>query len=248
MSESQTHFGYRTVSAEEKDRLVDQVFRSVASRYDLMNDLMSFGVHRLWKRFTIGRLRPRSGEHMLDLAGGTGDMSKLLIEQLGADGGLVLADINAQMLRAGRDRLLDLGIVQGISYVQANAEALPFPANTFDGVVIAFGLRNMTHKEKGLREMQRITRPGGRVAVLEFSKLVVPLLQKIYDTYSFRLIPALGARVAADEASYRYLVESIRRHPDQEALKRMMLDSGFEQVDYYNLSAGIVALHMGLKL
>ena len=243
-----TDFGFEQIPASEKSRRVARVFESVAGRYDLMNDLMSLGVHRLWKRFAVGVAAVRRGERVLDLAGGTGDLTRQLSPRVGRDGTVVLADINEAMLRVGRDRLLDEGLAANVRCVRTDAEALCFPDNTFDCVLIAFGLRNVTDKDQALRAMQRVLRPGGRVLVLEFSKLVVPILQRAYDAYSFRLLPALGQVVAGDRGSYRYLVESIRRHPDQPTLQRMMEAAGFSRAQYFNLSGGIVALHGGYKL
>ena len=241
MSES-THFGYEQVPAGEKARRVRGVFDSVAGKYDLMNDLMSAGFHRLWKRFAIERSGVREGSRVLDLASGTGDLARQFARRAGASGCVIHTDINGAMLAAGRDRLLDKGIV--LPSVQCDAEALPFASRTFDCVSIAFGLRNVTHKERALAEMRRVLRPGGVALVLEFSR-VAPALAPAYDWYSFHVLPWLGKRVARDEASYRYLAESIRVHPDQEALKALMKDAGFDDVDYHNLTAGVVALHVG---
>ena len=241
MSES-THFGYEQVPAGEKARRVRGVFDSVAQNYDLMNDLMSGGMHRLWKRFAIERSGVREGSRVLDLASGTGDLARQFARRAGASGCVIHTDINGAMLAAGRDRLLDKGIV--LPSVQCDAEALPFASRTFDCVSIAFGLRNVTHKERALGEMRRVLRPGGVALVLEFSH-VAPALAPAYDWYSFHVLPWLGKRVARDEASYRYLAESIRVHPDQEALKALMKDAGFDDVDYHNLTAGVVALHVG---
>jgi demethylmenaquinone methyltransferase/2-methoxy-6-polyprenyl-1,4-benzoquinol methylase len=241
---SKTHFGYQTVDEEEKANKVAGVFHSVASRYDVMNDLMSAGMHRVWKAFTIGQARVRPGYKVLDIAGGTGDLAKAFARQAGERGEVWLTDINASMLRVGRDRLLDAGIVTPA--LQCDAERIPFPDNYFDVVSVAFGLRNMTHKEKALAEMRRVLKPGGRVLVLEFSKVWEPL-SKLYDVYSFRVLPWLGQRVAGDAESYRYLAESIRMHPDQETLKEIMERAGLEGVEYYNLSGGVVALHVASK-
>lgn len=241
---SDTHFGFQTVAEEEKAKKVGAVFHSVARRYDLMNDVMSAGLHRLWKRFTVEVSGVRPGSRVLDIAGGSGDMARLFAGKVGPQGQVILSDINASMLGVGRDRLMDAGLL--VPAVQCDAEKLPFPANQFDCVCVAFGLRNMTHKEIALREMQRVLRPGGRLLVLEFSQVWKPL-QAAYDAYSFKLLPLLGKVLANDEASYRYLAESIRMHPDQETLKQMMLDAGFGRVDYYNLTAGVVALHKGWK-
>lgn len=239
-----THFGYQTVSETEKSRKVRDVFHSVARRYDLMNDVMSGGMHRLWKRFTIEVSGVQAGDRVLDIAGGTGDLSRLFSRKIGSTGELVLTDINAAMLGIGRDRLLDEGIA--VPAVQCDAEKLPFPDNHFDCVCVAFGLRNMTHKEEALREMQRVLKPGGRLLVLEFSQVWKPLAP-LYDAYSFKLLPLMGKLLARDAESYQYLAESIRMHPDQETLRQMMLDAGLAQVDFYNLAAGIVALHKGWK-
>ncbi|MCF6219242.1 MAG: bifunctional demethylmenaquinone methyltransferase/2-methoxy-6-polyprenyl-1,4-benzoquinol methylase UbiE [Gammaproteobacteria bacterium] len=243
-----THFGFQQVATEEKAGKVAEVFHSVASNYDVMNDVMSFGVHRLWKRYTIDMARARPGNRVLDLAGGTGDLSKKFAKQVGPTGEVVLSDINSSMLGQGRIRLTDEGVLDNIRYVQANAEALPFPDNHFDVITIAFGLRNVTDKAKALASMYRVLKPAGRLLVLEFSKPVVPGLAPIYDTYSFKILPKMGKMIAGDEESYRYLAESIRVHPDQETLKQMMTEVGFERVDYHNLSGGIVALHRGYKL
>lgn len=242
-----THFGFRTVAKEKKESMVADVFHSVAAKYDLMNDLMSFGVHRIWKRFTIGCSGVRRGQRVLDLAGGTGDLTAKFSRLVGEQGEVVLADINESMLRMGREKLRDKGIVGNVSYVQANAEALPFPDNYFDCITISFGLRNVTEKEKALRSMFRVLKPGGRLLVLEFSKPILEPLSKAYDAYSFHILPKIGELVAQDSESYRYLAESIRMHPDQETLKSMMVDAGFENVTYSNLTGGIVALHRGFK-
>jgi demethylmenaquinone methyltransferase/2-methoxy-6-polyprenyl-1,4-benzoquinol methylase len=242
-----THFGFKEVPLTDKSRRVADVFHSVASKYDVMNDLMSFGMHRLWKRFTIAQAQARSGQIILDLAGGTGDLTKAFAKKVGQSGLVILADINEKMLQRGRERLTDAGLTSNIRYVQADAESLPFPNNYFDCITIAFGLRNVTDKLAALRSMYRVLKPGGKLLVLEFSKPVLPLLNTLYDKYSFHLIPKLGAWVSGDEASYQYLVESIRMHPDQQTLATMMSDSGFEDVEFHNLSAGIVALHQGYK-
>lgn len=242
-----THFGFTDVPIQEKAARVADVFHSVASKYDLMNDLMSFGLHRLWKRFAIGQAAVRPGNHVLDIAGGTGDLTREFSRLVGKTGQVVLADINEKMLQHGRDRLTDQGIVGNICYVQADAEQLPFPENYFDCVSIAFGLRNVTDKMAALRSMYRVLKPGGKVLVLEFSKPVLPLLGKLYDAYSFNLIPKLGGWVSGDAASYQYLVESIRMHPDQDTLKNMLETCGFEDVEFFNLTGGIVALHKGFK-
>ncbi|MFO6299775.1 bifunctional demethylmenaquinone methyltransferase/2-methoxy-6-polyprenyl-1,4-benzoquinol methylase UbiE [Rahnella selenatireducens] len=242
-----THFGFRTVAKDEKQEMVAEVFHSVAAKYDLMNDLMSFGIHRIWKRFTIDCSGVRQGQRVLDLAGGTGDLTAKFSRLVGEKGEVVLADINDSMLKMGREKLRNLGIVGNVNYVQANAEALPFPDNYFDCITISFGLRNVTEKEKALRSMFRVLKPGGRLLVLEFSKPLLKPLSKAYDTYSFHILPRIGELVAQDAESYRYLAESIRMHPDQETLKGMMADAGFENVTYHNLTGGIVALHRGFK-
>lgn len=239
-----THFGFQSVPETEKARKVGAVFHSVAKRYDLMNDIMSAGMHRLWKRFTIEVSGVKRGDRVLDIAGGTGDLSRLFANKIGETGELVLTDINASMLGIGRDRLVDEGIATPA--VQCDAEKLPFPDQHFDCVCVAFGLRNMTHKERALEEMQRVLKPGGRLLVLEFSKAWKPLAP-LYDAYSFKLLPLMGKFFARDADSYQYLAESIRMHPDQETLRQMMLNVGFAKVDYYNLAAGIVALHKGWK-
>jgi len=242
-----THFGYQKVNVEEKAGKVAEVFHSVADQYDVMNDLMSLGIHRLWKRYTIELSGVRSGQKVLDIAGGTGDLAARFSSLVGKDGRVILSDINASMLYNGRSRLIDKGIVDNVDFVQADAQHLPFPDNSFDCITIAFGLRNVTDKDMALRSMYRILKPGGRLLVLEFSKPVAPGLKSIYDLYSFKVLPFMGKLVANDEASYRYLAESIRMHPDQGTLKNMMTDAGFEQCDYYNLTGGIVALHRGYK-
>lgn len=243
-----THFGFEEVPAEAKADRVAEVFHSVANRYDLMNDLMSFGVHRLWKRFTMELCPARSGHSVLDLAGGTGDLALQLSRKVGPAGLVVLADINGSMLVQGRARLLDEGIADNVEYVQADAEALPFADNSFDCVTIAFGLRNVTDKERALGSMLRVLKPGGCLLILEFSKPVLPWLEKLYDLYSFNVIPRLGRWVTGDAASYRYLVESIRMHPDQETLRRMMDAQGYGRTEFFNLTGGVVALHRGYKL
>ncbi|RIK97459.1 MAG: bifunctional demethylmenaquinone methyltransferase/2-methoxy-6-polyprenyl-1,4-benzoquinol methylase UbiE [Burkholderiales bacterium] len=242
---STTHFGFQEIDEREKVRRVAGVFHSVATRYDLMNDLMSGGLHRLWKAFTIGQANVRPGMRVLDVAGGTADLSRAFARRLHGRGEVWLTDINGSMLGIGRDRMIDDGLLQPA--VQCDAEALPFPDGHFDLVSVAFGLRNMTHKERALAEMHRVLRSGGRLLVLEFSR-VRKELAPLYDRYSFDVLPWLGARVAGDEASYRYLAESIRMHPDQETLKKMMEDAGFSRVRYYNLTAGVVALHEGTRL
>ena len=245
--DTSTHFGYKTVDAKEKAGLVAGVFHSVAAKYDLMNDLMSAGVHRLWKRFTIELSGVRPGQRVLDIAGGTGDLAAKFSRLVGSEGTVVLADINASMLAVGRDKLINHGFVGNIDYVQADAEKLPFPDNYFDCITIAFGLRNVTDKDAALRSMQRVLKPGGRLLVLEFSKPQHAALGKLYDTYSFRVLPLMGKLVANDADSYRYLAESIRMHPDQETLKGMMEQAGFARCEFYNMTGGIVALHRGIK-
>ncbi|GAA6143429.1 bifunctional demethylmenaquinone methyltransferase/2-methoxy-6-polyprenyl-1,4-benzoquinol methylase UbiE [Hydrogenophaga sp. 5NK40-0174] len=239
-----THFGYETVDEKDKARRVRGVFDSVASRYDVMNDLMSAGLHRFWKRYTIEVANPKAGDQVLDIAGGTGDLSLAFSRKVGPTGKVVHTDINEAMLRQGRDRLLNEGAL--LPSLVCDAEKLPFPDGTFNIVTVAFGLRNMTHKDKALAEMQRVLKPGGKLLVLEFSKVAKPL-EKAYDWYSFSILPKLGKWVAKDEDSYRYLAESIRMHPDQETLRQMMKSAGFGHVDVHNLSAGVVALHMGIK-
>lgn len=246
-AQEKTHFGYETVDKSEKAGRVGQVFDSVASKYDVMNDLMSFGVHRVWKHFTIEQSGVRAGNAVLDLAGGTGDLAAKFSRRVGPDGLVVLADINESMLNVGRDRMLDRGIVGNIQYSLADAEQLPYADNTFDCITIAFGLRNVTNKDKALESMYRVLKPGGRLLVLEFSKPVLPLLAKAYDAYSFTALPVIGKLVANDADSYRYLAESIRMHPDQNELKQMMGNAGFEKTDYFNMTGGVVALHKGWK-
>jgi len=246
-SDNTTHFGYETVATTEKAHKVSGVFDSVASKYDIMNDLMSFGVHRVWKRFAINLCRLSPGQRVLDLAGGTGDLTAKISPLVGEEGQVVLADINQEMLKVGRDRLLDRGIVNNVDIVQADAECLAFPDNYFDRIIIGFGLRNVTRQDKALASMYRCLRPGGFLVILEFSKPTIPLISKIYDTYSFKLLPKIGKAIAKDEASYQYLAESIRMHPDQETLKAMMIEAGYDQCDYHNLTGGIVALHRGYK-
>ncbi len=246
-SEQQTHFGYRTVDETEKATLVGDVFSSVASKYDLMNDFMSFGVHRLWKRFAVSQSGLKVGGDVLDVAGGSGDLARHFARQVGPSGTVLLTDINADMLAQGQAKMLDAGFVGNIEYAVADAENLAFATDRFDCVAIAFGLRNVTHKEKALQSMYRVVKPGGRMIILEFSTPIVPLLSKMYDFYSFNAIPKIAQWVADDEPSYRYLVESIRRHPNQETLCNMMLDAGCDEVKYHNLSGGIVALHLGFK-
>jgi demethylmenaquinone methyltransferase/2-methoxy-6-polyprenyl-1,4-benzoquinol methylase len=242
-----THFGFEQVAVGDKQRRVAEVFSSVASRYDIMNDLMSFGIHRVWKRFAIDLAGVRAGERVLDVAGGTGDLTREFARLVGPKGQVVLSDINAAMLGEGRRRLADRGVV-GLPLVQANAEKLPFADASFDCVTIGFGLRNVTDKDAALRSMRRVLKPGGRLLVLEFSKPLNAGLAKAYDQYSFKLLPFMGRVVANDEASYRYLAESIRMHPDQQTLKQMMENAGFERCQVYNLTGGIVAVHRGFRL
>ena len=242
-----THFGFEEVAWEDKARRVRGVFDSVAPRYDLMNDLMSGGLHRVWKQFTLSQTHLRPGQRALDVAGGTGDLARGLAAQVGEQGLVVLSDINGAMLAHGRDRLLDIGLTRGIAYVQANAEHLPFADDSFDCVTIAFGLRNVTDKAAALASMRRVLRPGGQLMVLEFSQPVAPGLKPLYDAYSFRVLPFLGRMIARDEDSYRYLAESIRKHPDQQTLLGMMRDAGLEDCRHHDLSGGIVALHRGYR-
>jgi demethylmenaquinone methyltransferase / 2-methoxy-6-polyprenyl-1,4-benzoquinol methylase len=243
-----THFGFQEIPVADKARRVGQVFSSVAGRYDLMNDLMSFGIHRLWKRFTLSQTGLKPGQIALDVAGGTGDLTLGLARQVTESGQVMLADINAAMLENGRRRLVDAGIAGNVQYVLADVENLPFPDKYFDCITIAFGLRNVTRKDAALVSMYRVLKPGGRLLILEFSKPTAPGLKPVYDFYSFKVLPKIGKLVAGDEASYRYLAESIRMHPDQEALKSMMQDVGFEHCSHFNLSGGIVALHRGYRL
>ncbi len=248
MSDSdKTHFGYKQVDTGSKAGLVAGVFHSVADRYDVMNDLMSAGIHRVWKRFTIEASAARPGHRILDIAGGTGDLAAKFSQLVGTEGEVVLADINDSMLRQGRDKLIDAGLHNNLSYVQADAEYLPFPDNHFDVITIAFGLRNVTHKENALQSMLRVLKPGGRVLILEFSKPQNAALEQAYDTYSFKVLPLLGKLVAGDSDSYRYLAESIRMHPDQDTLLEMMEQAGFSSCEYHNMTGGIVALHKGIK-
>ena len=243
--DSATHFGFAQVDESEKAQRVAGVFDSVASKYDVMNDVMSVGLHRVWKAFTVRQANVRPGMKVLDIAGGTGDLAKAFAQRAGASGEVWLTDINGSMLAVGRDRLLDSGL--RLPLAQCDAEKLPFPSGHFDLVSVAFGLRNMTHKEAALAEMLRVLRPGGRLLVLEFSRVWKPL-QPLYDAYSFQVLPRLGKLITADPDSYRYLAESIRMHPDQESLKQMMEHAGFERVEYFNLAAGVVALHRGYKI
>lgn len=243
-----TDFGFQTIPQEEKQGRVANVFHSVASKYDIMNDLMSLGMHRYWKQFALSQSQLRAGDQALDLAGGTGDITRLLLKKVGKTGHVTLSDINSSMLEAGRARLTNENLLGNIDYVQANAEELPFADNTYDGVIISFGLRNVTRKEAALKEMYRVLKPGKKALILEFSKPSSSLLRKIYNQYSFKVIPKLGEWVINDKNSYQYLVESIRMHPDQESLLAMMQSAGFQHAGYYNLSGGIVALHYGYKI
>jgi len=247
-SSGTTHFGFRDVPVADKQKLVGEVFSSVAGKYDLMNDAMSLGIHRVWKRYFVATAQVRKGDRVLDLAGGTGDIAALLEERVGDGGELVLGDINGQMLRVGRDRMTDRGNVRGFEYVQCNAQYLPFPDASFDLVTIAFGLRNVTDKDMALREMQRVLKPGGQARVLEFSEVTADWFKPIYDFHSFKVLPKLGRLFAGDADSYQYLAESIRKHPPQAELKAMMEAAGFARCDYRNLSAGIVAIHTGYKV
>lgn len=247
MKDKTTHFGFSKVAWEEKAKKVAGVFNSVAGQYDIMNDVMSFGLHRLWKRFTIDLAGVKSGESILDVAAGTGDLTAFFSEIVGKGGLVISSDINYAMLSRGRDRLLDKGLVQNIAFAQANAECLPFPDNYFNCITIGFGLRNVTDKAKALESMHRILKPGGRLLILEFSKPQSELLQKVYDVYSFKCLPLFGKLIAKDADSYQYLAESIRMHPDQETLKNMMETAQFTHCDYHNLCGGIVAVHRGFK-
>ncbi|ABK89364.1 bifunctional demethylmenaquinone methyltransferase/2-methoxy-6-polyprenyl-1,4-benzoquinol methylase UbiE [Francisella tularensis subsp. novicida] len=242
-----TDFGFTQVPWEEKQKKVAGVFHSVAAKYDLMNDLMSFGIHRIWKKQTIAKSGVRKGDNVLDLAGGTGDLAYKFCQMVGQQGKVILSDINSSMLEVGKEKLTNKGCVGNIEYVQANAECLPFPDNYFDCITISFGLRNVTDKEKALASMCRVLKPGGRLLVLEFSKPIIPLLSKVYDEYSFKALPFLGKIITQDAESYKYLAESIRKHPDQQTLKQMMYDAGFDNVEYQNMTGGIVALHIGYK-
>lgn len=242
-----THFGYREVPIREKSNLVKNVFQSVASKYDLMNDLMSLGLHRLWKRLTIQEAGVRPGQKVLDLASGTGDLALALAREMGTSGTVIMSDINEAMLNIGRDRLIDQGVLHQVKFVQASAEQLPFADHEFDCITIAFGLRNVTDKDAALRAMFRVLKPGGKVLILEFSHPSSSIVNKLYELYSFNVIPKLGEIIANDRESYQYLVESIRQHPNQESLKAMMVEAGFEDVEYTNVLDGIVALHKGYK-
>ena len=247
MSEKTTHFGYETVDAKQKAGRVAGVFHSVADNYDLMNDLMSAGIHRLWKHMTIEMSGVRKGHKVLDIAGGTGDLATKFSKIVGSEGSVVLADINESMLKVGRDRLIDRGITENVTFSQADAQYLPFPDDTFDVITIAFGLRNVTDKDMALRSMLRVLKPGGKLLILEFSKPTSSLLSKIYATYSFNVLPRLGKVFANDSDSYKYLAESIRMHPDQSTLLHMLDSAGFENTDFHNMTGGVVALHRGIK-
>lgn len=242
-----TDFGFTQVPWEEKQKKVAGVFHSVAAKYDLMNDLMSFGIHRIWKKQTIAKSDVRKGDNVLDLAGGTGDLAYKFCQMVGSQGKVILSDINSSMLKVGKEKLTNKGCVGNIEYVQANAECLPFADNYFDCITISFGLRNVTDKDKALASMCRVLKPGGRLLVLEFSKPIIPLLSKVYDEYSFKALPFLGKIITQDAESYKYLAESIRKHPDQQTLKQIMYDAGFDNVEYQNMTGGIVALHIGYK-
>ena len=248
MSKKETHFGYKTVDENAKEGMVAGVFDSVASKYDVMNDLMSAGLHRLWKRYTIDQAAVKPGHVVLDLAGGTGDIAKLMVPRVGSEGRVIIADINDAMLIEGRNRLIDDGIAGNVHYLQVNAEHLPFADGEFNCVTIAFGLRNVTDKQKALLEMFRVLDVGGRVMILEFSHPTVPVLQTVYDAYSFKVMPVIGRLVAKDADSYRYLAESIRMHPDQDTLQGMLEAAGFERCAYHNLTGGVVAIHSGYRL
>lgn len=247
-SDGTTHFGFREVPTAQKQKLVGEVFSSVAGKYDLMNDLMSLGIHRVWKRFFVATAQVSRGDRVLDLAGGTGDIAALLKPRVGDTGEIVLGDINGEMLRVGRDRMIDRGRVDGFEYVQCNAESLPFPDASFDLVTIAFGLRNVTDKDAALREMHRVLKVGGQARVLEFSEVKADWFKPLYDFHSFQVLPRLGRLFAHDAGSYQYLAESIRKHPPQDQLKAMMEDAGFDRVSYRNLNAGIVAIHTGYRV
>ncbi len=250
MSDQQktTHFGYQQVPVEEKAKKVADVFHSVANKYDVMNDLMSMGLHRIWKMFTLNQAGARPGMRVLDLAGGTGDLAMKFAGQVGSTGEVVLADINSSMLEEGRRRLIDKGIIGNVRFAQVDAQYLPFEDGSFDIITIAFGLRNVTDKDAALRSMRRVLKPGGKLLVLEFSKPISQTFNKVYDLYSFTALPLMGKLIAGDAESYRYLAESIRMHPDQETLKAMMEDAGFERCDYHNLTGGVVALHTGYAI
>ena len=242
-----TYFGFQKIGWNEKQDKVNKVFESVSPKYDLMNDLMSFGMHRFWKKIAVRATKSKKNDVVLDLAGGTGDITFYLSKIVGDNGRIILSDINEKMLTLGREKLINQGLLRNITYVQANAEMLPFKANFFDSVIISFGLRNVTEKDKALSQIYRVIKPGGKLVILEFSKLTVPAWNRLYDLYSFNFLPFLGESIAKDKHSYQYLVESIRKHPDQETLKGMMYTAGFDKVFYRNLSLGIVAIHTGYK-
>ena len=248
MTNNDTNFGYEKVSPREKTRRVNKVFSSVADEYNLMNDIMSFGIHKLWKRFAVNLCSIRKDFHVLDLACGTGDITKLVYEKLGKYGHVTLCDINETMLNHGRDNLINKGIIKNIDYIRANAESLPFKDNSFDCVIIAFGLRNITDKNAALKSIYKKLKYGTQLVILEFSKVTIPFIDKLYLKYLFKFIPKLGKAVAKDEDSYRYLVESIRVHPDQKLLASMIEEAGFKNIKFHNLSAGIVAVHRGYKI
>jgi demethylmenaquinone methyltransferase/2-methoxy-6-polyprenyl-1,4-benzoquinol methylase len=247
VAQKTTHFGYESIPTDHKTERVGSVFSSVANRYDLMNDLMSFGLHRFWKRLAVARCNIRPNHTVLDLAGGTGDLTRQLAKVLNKNGLVVLADINQAMLTQGRERLINAGLTQTVAYTQANAESIPFGNNTFDRIICAFGLRNVTHPDSALSEMARVLKPGGHAVILEFSTVEHKVIGALYDTYSFSVLPKLGQWICDDADSYRYLAESIRMHPNQETLKSMLDNAGFEKTEYQNLHAGIVALHIGYK-
>ncbi|NNC99918.1 MAG: bifunctional demethylmenaquinone methyltransferase/2-methoxy-6-polyprenyl-1,4-benzoquinol methylase UbiE [Gammaproteobacteria bacterium] len=246
-NQNKTHFGFKEVDKQEKQVLVGNVFRSVANNYDLMNDAMSFGVHRAWKWFAIAQSGVKTGNKVLDLAAGSADLSIKFAEKVGDEGQVIVTDINTSMLEQGRRRMTDAGHAGNVEFCLVNAEQLPFPDNHFDCITISFGLRNVTHKDLALAEMQRCIKPGGRVLILEFSQPTNDTFRRLYDAYSFNVIPMLGELIAQDRSSYQYLVESIRQHPPQEVLKQMMLDAGFDRARYHNLTGGVVALHIGYK-
>ena len=248
MKKGKTHFGFQEVDENKKEGLVADVFSSVASKYDVMNDVMSFGIHRIWKKIALTHTGLQKGQMALDVAGGTGDLTYYLSQQVGPSGKVIISDINPDMLEQGRQRLIDKGVAGNVEFVEANAEELPFEDNQFHCITIAFGLRNVTNQAKALASMYRVLKPGGRLLVLEFSKPVVPGLNKIYDFYSFNILPKMGQLIANDSESYQYLAESIRMHPDQETLKALMQDAGFERCSFHNMTGGIVALHKGFKL
>ncbi|CEG58965.1 bifunctional demethylmenaquinone methyltransferase/2-methoxy-6-polyprenyl-1,4-benzoquinol methylase UbiE [Legionella fallonii] len=245
--EKTTHFGFESVAWDEKEKKVAEVFHSVAKNYDLMNDLMSMGIHHVWKRFTVELSQVHPGQCVLDLAGGSGDLTRLLAKKVGETGQVILADINDAMLQVGRDRLLNEGLYKNINFVQGNAQCLPFANNTFHCITMGFGLRNVTDKEEALRSMYRVCKPGGKLMILEFSTPTLPGLKSVYDWYSFNILPKLGKLFAQDASSYQYLAESIRMHPDQESLQTLIEKAGFEDCHYHNLSGGIVALHIAYK-